>query len=67
MTGGFAMLAYPAEYRNSGIMTFIVGKDGVVYQKDLGGIGFGAPGLRSGRRLEARDLVGDTEPGRTSV
>jgi hypothetical protein len=36
MTGGFAILAYPAEYRNSGIMTFIVGEDGVVYQKDLG-------------------------------
>jgi Protein of unknown function (DUF2950) len=36
MTGGFAMLAYPAEYQNSGIMTFIVGQDGVVYQKDLG-------------------------------
>ena len=36
LTGGFAILAYPAEYRNSGIMTFIVGKDGVVYQKDLG-------------------------------
>ena len=36
MSGGFAVLAYPAEYRNSGIMTFIVGKDGVVYQKDLG-------------------------------
>ena len=36
MTGGFAILAYPAEYRNSGIMTFIVGKDGIVYQKDLG-------------------------------
>jgi hypothetical protein len=35
-TGGFAILAYPAEYRNSGIMTFVVGKDGVVYQKDLG-------------------------------
>jgi hypothetical protein len=35
-TGGFAILAYPAEYRNSGIMTFGVGKDGVVYQKDLG-------------------------------
>jgi len=34
--GGFAVMAYPAEYRNSGIMTFIVGKDGVVYQKDLG-------------------------------
>jgi Protein of unknown function (DUF2950) len=36
MTGGFAVLAYPAEYRNSGIMTFIVGTDGIVYQKDLG-------------------------------
>ena len=36
MTGGFAILAYPAEYRNSGIMTFIVDKDGTVYQKDLG-------------------------------
>jgi len=36
MTGGFAVLAYPVEYRNSGIMTFIVGKDGMVYQKDLG-------------------------------
>lgn len=36
LTGGFAFLAYPAEYRNSGIMTFIVGSDGVVYQKDLG-------------------------------
>ena len=36
MTGGFAVVAYPAEYRNSGIMTFLVGKDGVVYQKDLG-------------------------------
>ena len=36
MTGGFAFLAYPAEYRNSGIMSFIVGPDGVIYQKDLG-------------------------------
>jgi Protein of unknown function (DUF2950) len=36
MTGGFAVVAYPAEYRNSGIMTFIIGKDGVVQQKDLG-------------------------------
>ncbi len=35
-TGGFAVLAWPAEYRKSGIMTFTVGKDGVVYQKDLG-------------------------------
>jgi hypothetical protein len=36
LTGGFAILAYPADYRNSGIMTFLVGKDGFVYQKDLG-------------------------------
>jgi hypothetical protein len=36
MTGGFAFVAYPAQYRSSGVMTFIVGEDGVVYQKDLG-------------------------------
>ena len=36
LTGGFAVLAYPAEHRQSGIMTFMVGSDGVVYQKDLG-------------------------------
>ena len=34
--GDFAILAYPAEYRNSGIMTFLTGRDGAVYQKDLG-------------------------------
>ncbi len=36
MIGGFALVTYPAEYRNSGVMTFIVNHDGVVYQKDLG-------------------------------
>jgi hypothetical protein len=36
LTGGFAVLAYPAAYRDSGIMTFLVGTDGVLYQKDLG-------------------------------
>jgi hypothetical protein len=36
MTGGFAFVAYPAEYRSSGVMTFIVSRDGIVYQKDLG-------------------------------
>jgi len=36
MTEGFAIVAYPAEYRSSGVMTFIVDQDGVVYQKDLG-------------------------------
>ena len=36
MMGGFAFVAYPAEYRSSGVMTFIVNQDGIVYQKDLG-------------------------------
>lgn len=36
MTGGFALLAYPADYGVSGIMTFIVNKQGIVYEKDLG-------------------------------
>jgi len=36
MTRGFAFVAYPAEYRSSSVMTFIVNEDGVVYQKDLG-------------------------------
>jgi len=36
MTGGFAILAYPADYRSSGVMTFIVNQSGVVYEKDLG-------------------------------
>src|SRR6201984_2004076 len=35
-TEGFAFVAYPAEYRSSGVMTFIVNQDGIVYQKDLG-------------------------------
>jgi hypothetical protein len=36
MIGGFALIAYPAEYDNSGIKTFMVNQDGVVYEKDLG-------------------------------
>ena len=36
LIGGFAVLAWPAKYRDSGIMTFLVGKDGTIYQKDLG-------------------------------
>jgi hypothetical protein len=36
MTGGFAMIAWPATYNSSGIMTFIVNQDGIVFQKDLG-------------------------------
>ena len=36
MIGGFALVAVPAEYRVTGVKTFIVNYDGVVYQKDLG-------------------------------
>jgi hypothetical protein len=36
MIGGFALVAYPAQYGVSGVMTFIVNNEGVVYQKDLG-------------------------------
>lgn len=36
MFGGFALVAYPAEYGTSGIMTFMINHDGIVYQKDLG-------------------------------
>jgi Protein of unknown function (DUF2950) len=36
MIGGFALVAYPAEYGNSGVMTFVVNHRGTVYQKDLG-------------------------------
>ena len=36
LLGGFAVVAYPALYGNSGIMTFIANQDGAVYQKDLG-------------------------------
>jgi hypothetical protein len=36
MTDGFAFVAYPAEYRSSGVMTFLVNADGVIYEKDLG-------------------------------
>ena len=36
MTGGFAVVAHPADYGNSGIMTFMVSHHGVIYQKDLG-------------------------------
>ena len=36
MQKGFAMIAYPAEYKNSGVMTFIIDDKGTTYQKDLG-------------------------------
>jgi hypothetical protein len=36
LTGGFALVAYPQNWDQSGIMTFIVNQDGKVYQQDLG-------------------------------
>lgn len=36
MIGGFALVAYPADYGNSGVMTFVVNHEGTVFQKDLG-------------------------------
>jgi hypothetical protein len=36
LKNGFALVAWPAEYGASGVMTFIVDQDGVVFQKDLG-------------------------------
>jgi hypothetical protein len=37
MTGGFALLAYPAEYGGSGVMSFLVNQSGILFEKDLGG------------------------------
>ena len=36
MMGGFALIAYPADYRNSGVMSFMVNHRGKVFEKDLG-------------------------------
>jgi hypothetical protein len=36
MIGGFALVAYPAEYGNSGVMTFVVNHEGKLFQKNLG-------------------------------
>ena len=54
--GGFAVVAYPAKYGNSGIMTFIVNQDGKIYQADLGPETRRRPSdaaLRSGQGLVA--------------
>jgi len=46
MIGGFALVAWPAAYGNTGVMTFVVNQDGVVYQKDLGsGTATAVPGI----------------------
>lgn len=50
MTGGFALVAYPAEHGTSGVMTFVVGPQGIVYQKDLG-----AQSVDAGKTMAAYD------------
>jgi hypothetical protein len=36
MTGGFALLAYPVRYGSSGVKTFIVNEQGIIFEQDLG-------------------------------
>ena len=36
MIGGFGAIAWPVRYGETGIMTFVMGSDGIVYQQDLG-------------------------------
>ena len=47
MTEGYALVAWPAKYGDTGVMTFIVNQDGVVYQKNLGA------GHRTARRARS--------------
>jgi hypothetical protein len=56
MIGGFGLLAYPARYGESGVMTFIVNHDGVVYQRDLGPQGTSDPRRRPRRRRSSRSI-----------
>jgi hypothetical protein len=59
MTAGFAMIAFPAKYGDSGIMTFIVGPTGVVFEKNLG------PGTEAlARRIAAYDADQSWNPTR---
>jgi len=63
MIGGFALVAYPAEYKNSGVMTFIVNHSGDVFQKDLGpGTAKIAERMTSFNPDKSWQKVSDTEP-----
>ena len=57
LTGGFALVAYPEHWDQSGIMTFIVNQDGKVFQRNLGRKDFpdcgGDEGIQSGQRMDA--------------
>src|SRR5689334_22898655 len=63
MIGGFGLVAYPADYRNSGVMTFIVNQEGVVFQKDLGPhTAELAEGMTAFNPDSSWSRVSDTEP-----
>jgi hypothetical protein len=63
MIGGFALVAYPAEYGNSGVMTFLVNHQGIVYQKDLGpNTARIAPRMTSFNPDKTWQRVADSEP-----
>ena len=63
MIGGFALVAYPAEYRNSGVMTFIVNQAGTVFQQDLGpGTAKTAERMTSFNPDQKWQKVSDTNP-----
>jgi hypothetical protein len=70
LIGGFAMVAYPAQYGVSGIMTFIVNHEGIVYEKDLGpngaAIARAMKEFQSGQHMEAglSAALRDPHPGR---
>ena len=68
MVGGFALVAYPAEYRNSGLTTFIVNDQGSIYEKDLGSrtaaIASAMTSFDPDRHLAAGDPSGSVPSGR---
>ena len=67
MVGGFALVAYPAQYGNSGVMTFVVNHQGTIYEKDLGprtaAIASGMIGVQPRRHLAAGVRRGSVSDG----
>jgi hypothetical protein len=64
LTGGIALIAFPAQYKVSGVMSFLINQNGVVYQKDLGektaDIARAVTEYKSRQNLEARHRL--TQP-----
>lgn len=61
-SGGFALIAYPAVYRLSGVMSFIVDQSGIVYQKDLGANTAKLAAAMTGYRVDSTWAPVPTEP-----